>query len=382
MSKEIKKNFGKSASKGRAAGKSSANKSGSGKAGANKAAGKSGSKFGAAKPSKTFDKKEHDRKIQERKLEKKKKMEAKEAAGDNNKLATFNWYPGHMTKAKRQMQEDIKLIDLVIEIVDARVPNSSRNPDIDELANNKARIVILNKADLADDKLTNAWISYFKEKGFYCLKMDSRKNNGFKELNEIILESCSEKIEKDKAKGIVGRPIRAMIVGIPNVGKSTFINAYSGKASAKTGNKPGVTKGKQWIKIKGNIELLDTPGILWPKFEDQTTGLRLAMIGSINDNILNKDDLALEVIKYLNKYYANNLKKRYEFEDSEIEEAKANYEMAINEETATSLAIMEVIALKRGCIKKGAQADFEKVSNIILDDFRSARLGLVSLERP
>lgn len=364
MSKEIKKNFGKQKSKAKANAKST-------------------TKFSTkSKTSKTFDKKEHEKKILERKLEKKNKQEAKKQQTDNNKLANFNWYPGHMTKAKRQMQEDIKLIDLVVEIVDARVPNSSRNPDIDELANNKARIVILNKADLADDKVTNAWINHFKEKDFFCLKMDSRKNNGFKELNEIILESCKEKIEKDKAKGIVGRPIRAMIVGIPNVGKSTFINAYSGKSSAKTGNKPGVTKGKQWIKIKGNIELLDTPGILWPKFEDQTTGLRLAMIGSINDNILNKEDLALEVIKYLSKYYKDNLYKRYELKDSEIKEAEANYEMAINEETCTSLAIMELIALKRGCIKKGAQADFEKVSNIILDDFRSARLGLVSLERP
>ena len=335
------------------------------------------------KDTNSFKKNAKDAKIEKKKkiakIKKASKEAKKNASNDNNKIATFNWYPGHMTKAKRQMQEDIKLIDLVIEIVDARVPLSSRNPDIDDLADNKARVVILNKSDLADDKITNLWITYFKSKGFYCVKMDSRKNNGFKALNEIIYEACEDKIQKDLAKGIKNRPIRAMVVGIPNVGKSTFVNAYSGKASAKTGNKPGVTKGKQWIKIKGNIELLDTPGILWPKFEDQTTGLRLAMIGSINDNILNKSDLALDVIKFLYKNYKDNLYARYEITTNEF--APSDNDL-IDEQTQIALLIMDHIAAKRGCLKKGAQTDYDKVSGIILDDFRSAKLGCVTLERP
>ena len=190
----------------------------------------------------------------------------------------INWYPGHMTKARRMMEEDIKLVDLVIEIVDARIPLSSRNPDIDKLAKNKARIILLNKSDLADDSVTDRWIAYFKEKGFYCIKLNSRQTGSNRAVNNLINAACAKKIEKDKAKGIMNRTIKAMIVGIPNVGKSTFINSYTGKKSAKTGNKPGVTKGKQWIKIGGSVELLDTPGILWPKIGDAMVGKRLAMI--------------------------------------------------------------------------------------------------------
>ncbi len=179
----------------------------------------------------------------------------------------FQWYPGHMTKAKRQMQEDIKLIDLVIELVDARIPISSRNPDIDELGKQKARLILMNKADLASAEQTTAWMSYFREKGYFAVKLDARTKAGMKSIQDVIMEACREKIERDRRRGIKNRPVRAMVVGIPNVGKSTFINTYAGKACAKTGNKPGVTKGKQWIRLNKNVELLDTPGILWPKFE-------------------------------------------------------------------------------------------------------------------
>ena len=192
----------------------------------------------------------------------------------------FQWYPGHMTKAKRMMQENIKLIDLVIELVDARVPISSRNPDIDELGKNKARLILLNKSDLAEDKWNDAWSEYFREKGFSVVKVNSKKGGGIKSINGVIQEACKEKIERDRRRGIKNRPIRAMVVGIPNVGKSTFINTFAGRACAKTGNKPGVTKGKQWIRLNKGVELLDTPGILWPKFEDQQVGIRLACVGS------------------------------------------------------------------------------------------------------
>ena len=198
----------------------------------------------------------------------------------------YQWYPGHMMKAKRMMQENIKLIDLVIELVDARIPMSSRNPDIDELSKNKSRIILLNKSDLADGRYNTEWTEYFKEKGFHVLEINSKTGSGVKAIQGLVQEACKEKIERDRKRGIKNRPVRAMVVGIPNVGKSTFINAFAGRACAKTGNKPGVTKGKQWMRLNQNLELLDTPGILWPRFENQEVGERLAMIGSINDEIL------------------------------------------------------------------------------------------------
>ena len=296
------------------------------------------------------------------------------------KKRAINWYPGHMTKARRMMEEDIKLVDLVIEIVDARIPLSSRNPDIDKLAKNKARIVLLNKSDLADDAVTDEWITYFKDKGFYCLKLNSRNNSGIKQVNGLIMTACADKIERNKQRGILNRPIRAMVVGIPNVGKSTFINSYAGKASAKTGNKPGVTKGKQWIKLNKNVELLDTPGILWPKFDNQEVGKRLAMIGSMNDEILNVEELAIDTIKYIYSEYSDNVIERYGLDK---EKTAASYdENAINPDNSVALYIMEQAAVKRGCIKKGNNIDYEKISNIILDDFRSGRLGRISLETP
>ena len=224
----------------------------------------------------------------------------------------FQWYPGHMTKAKRQMQEDIKLVDLVIELVDARIPVSSRNPDIDTLGKGKARLILLNKSDLADERKNEGWTEFFKKKGYYVVRMDARNKGSMKQVSAIIAEACKEKAERDLRRGIKNRPVRAMVVGIPNVGKSTFINTFAGKACAKTGNKPGVTKGKQWIRLNKNVELLDTPGILWPKFEDQSVGLRLALIGSIKDDILNIDELSLELIQILREEYPGVLKERYE----------------------------------------------------------------------
>ncbi len=277
----------------------------------------------------------------------------------------IQWYPGHMTKARRMMEEDIKLIDLVIELVDARLPLSSRNPDIDKLAKNKSRLILLNKSDLADDNINNMWSAYFKNMGFYVVKLDARNGSGMKAINAVIQEACKEKIERDRKRGILNRPVRAMVVGIPNVGKSTFINSYAKKACAKTGNKPGVTKGKQWIKLNKGLELLDTPGILWPKFEDQQVGIRLAISGSINDDILNIAELSLELIKILVSEYPGKLHDRYDID-----------------ETMKPLDILEAIATKRGCLKKGEQIDIDKAANIVIDEFRVGKLGRISLEKP
>ena len=273
------------------------------------------------------------------------------------------WYPGHMTKAKRQMQEDIKLIDLIIELVDSRVPLASRNPDIDELGKNKARLILLNKSDLGDERQNEAWKAYFQGKGFYVVRVDSRSGSGMKAIQAAIQEACKEKTERDRRRGIKNRPIRAMVVGIPNVGKSTFINTFAGRACAKTGNKPGVTKGKQWIRLNKNVELLDTPGILWPKFEDEAVGMRLAYIGSIKDDILNMEELSLTLIDFLRKKYSGALEKRYQIQ-----------------EEGTAVQILEAIARSRGCPKKGEELDYAKASLILFDDFRSGKIGKITLE--
>ena len=273
------------------------------------------------------------------------------------------WYPGHMTKAKRQMQEDLKLIDLIIELVDARVPLSSRNPDIDQLGQNKSRLILLNKADLADERQNVAWKVYFQSKGFHVVKVDSRNGAGMKTIQNVIQEACKEKIERDRRRGIKNRPIRAMVAGIPNVGKSTFINTFAGKACAKTGNRPGVTKGKQWIRLNKNVELLDTPGILWPKFEDQEVGIRLAFVGSIKDDILNMEELALKLIDYLKERYTGLLEKRYGIS-----------------EAGNAVEILGDIAKARGCLKKGEELDYTKASGLLFDDFRGGKIGRITLE--
>ncbi|MDD6155714.1 MAG: ribosome biogenesis GTPase YlqF [Lachnospiraceae bacterium] len=276
----------------------------------------------------------------------------------------FQWYPGHMTKARRQMQEDIKLIDLVIELVDARIPVSSRNPDIDELGKNKYRLILMNKSDLADEAQTGKWSEFFRQQGFFVVALDARRKNGMKQITEAVMEACKEKIERDRKRGIKNRPVRAMVVGIPNVGKSTFINSYAGKAVAKTGNKPGVTKGKQWIRLNKDVELLDTPGILWPKFEDQTVGLRLALVGSMNDQILNVDELAISLIDCLKRDYPGVLTARYEVDEQE-----------------ENVAILYGIAAKRMCVGKGGEIDYSKAAALLIDEFRSGALGRITLDR-
>lgn len=276
----------------------------------------------------------------------------------------IQWYPGHMTKAKRAMKEDIKLIDLIIELVDARVPLASRNPDIDELGKGKARIILLNKSDLANERFNEAWTRWFQNQGYFVIKVNSRSGAGLKQINGVVQEACKEKIERDKRRGILNRPVRAMVVGIPNVGKSTFINSFAGKACAKTGNKPGVTKGNQWIRLSKTLELLDTPGILWPKFEDQTVGLRLAFIGSINDQILNRDELATELLRFLMAHYPDSLKERYQMEDQDAAQA------------------LRQIAKIRGCLMKGGEPDLSKAAGLLIDDFRSGKLGRITLEFP
>ncbi|MBQ1871157.1 MAG: ribosome biogenesis GTPase YlqF [Lachnospiraceae bacterium] len=283
----------------------------------------------------------------------------------SDNVTAINWYPGHMTKARRMMQEDIKLIDVVIELLDARIPLSSRNPDIDELAGNKKRMILLNKADLADEAITRKWTEYFTGLNVEVVTLDSRTQNKMKAVLASVMETCKEKIERDRKRGIINRPVRAMVVGIPNVGKSTFINSFAKKAVTKTGNKPGVTKGKQWIRLNKDVELLDTPGILWPKFEDRQVGIKLALIGSINDEILNIEELALDLIDRLRGDYPGIIKDRYN-----IEEDGKNHE------------VLERIAVRRGAIKKGNEVDYEKAANIVIDEYRAGKLGRISLEKP
>lgn len=282
-------------------------------------------------------------------------------------MAEYQWYPGHMTKAKRMMQEDIKLIDLVIELVDARVPFGSRNPDIDELGKNKSRIILLNKSDLADAKKNKLWMGYFADKGFHALEINAKTGTGVKSIQGVVQEACRDKIERDRRRGILNRPVRAMVVGIPNVGKSTFINSFAGRACAKTGNRPGVTKGKQWIRLNKGLELLDTPGILWPKFEDQMVGLHLAMIGSMNDEIVHLDELAYELIRFLRGEYPGLLEKRYDIEISDGQDA---YD------------VIRAVCVSRKCYLKGEELDIMKASSMVVDDFRSGRIGRITLEIP
>lgn len=277
----------------------------------------------------------------------------------------YQWYPGHMTKARRMMEDNIKLIDLVIELVDARIPLASRNPDIDTLGKNKSRLILLNKSDLADERTNKLWKEYFEKQGLYVLEVNSRNGNGIKAIHGLVQKACREKIERDKKRGILNRPVRAMVVGIPNVGKSTFINSFAGKACTKTGNKPGVTKGKQWIRLNKSLELLDTPGILWPKFDNQEVGLKLALIGSMNDEIVPVEEMAVSLIEMLKKKYGGALFKRYG-----IEEEKEPF------------VLLEEIARKRGCLLKGEEPDKKKAAALMLDDFRSGRLGRITLEMP
>lgn len=269
------------------------------------------------------------------------------------------------------MEQDIKLVDLVIELLDARTPLASRNPDIDKLGANKLRLILLNKSDVADPAVNRRWKSWFEGKGYTVVLLDSRSGAGKKQVQAAVSQVCQAKIERDRRRGILNRPVRAMVVGIPNVGKSTFINTFAGKAVAKTGNKPGVTRGNQWIRLNKEVELLDTPGILWPKFEDPEVGVHLAMIGSVNDEILDIRELACELLKLLRTLYPEKLQERYSFTEEELAQ-----------ETKTGFELLEKIAKIRGCLLKGQELDTEKAARLVMDDFRSGRLGQISIERP
>ena len=279
----------------------------------------------------------------------------------------IQWYPGHMTKTKRMMVENISLVDIIIELVDARIPYSSKNPDIDDLAKNKYRIILLNKCDLAEQKATALWEQYYKQKGFEVIQVNSIKGTGMVEVTNAARALMKDKIERQKARGRLFIPIRSMIVGIPNVGKSTFINKYVGKTTAKTGDKPGVTRGKQWIKLKKDFELLDTPGILWPKFDDKAVGLKLAFTGAVNDDILDLTTLATELINHLLLRHSELLQNRYQITFDTIEEPHI---------------ILEKIAIARGFKQKGGEPDIDRASKILLDEYRGGKLGNITLELP
>lgn len=329
------------------------------------------------------------------------------------------WYPGHMTKARRMMEENIRLVDLVIELVDARIPMSSRNPDIDALCSGKGRVVLLCKADLADPARTEAYLDFFQERGFLAVAADAREKKAGEVVRRYVQEACREKIARDKARGIVGRPLRAMVAGIPNVGKSTFINSFAGRASTKTGNKPGVTRGKQWIRLGGGVELLDTPGILWPKFDDQAIGMRLALVGAIRDEVLDRQELALWLLRYLEAEYPGVVRDKYLTGRAQGEEeaageqetsgssgadgpdagAPGNGDAEDGHEDPVSVTedlhpaggaysmpaeyelLLEIAAARR-LLRKGGEPDAERAAAMLIDDCRNGRIGRISLERP
>ncbi len=278
-------------------------------------------------------------------------------------MKQLQWYPGHMAKALRQIKEDLKLIDLVVELVDARVPLASSNPDIRQLTNGKAHLCVLNKADLADPDRTDEFLRSFREQGMYAVAVDAREKKGVTAVRSAVQDACREKRERDARRGIKNRPVRALVAGIPNIGKSTLINSLAGKKSAKTGNKPGVTKGKQWIRLSKGLELLDSPGILWPKFEDARVGFLLAATLSIRDEILPTEELALELYQEIAAHYPGRIREKYGMEEGlPAEEA------------------LQALAQARNLLKKGGESDTMRAAALFLDDFRSGKLGRISLE--
>lgn len=279
---------------------------------------------------------------------------------------TIQWFPGHMAKARRQVTEKLKLVDIIFELVDARIPYSSRNPMIDEIIQHKPRLVLLNKADMADKEITKQWIKYFQDHGIKALAINSQAGLGMKEIAQAAQEILQEKFDRMRAKGVRPRAIRAMIVGIPNAGKSTLINRLAKKNIAKTGNTPGVTKAQQWIKVGKELELLDTPGILWPKFEDQEVGLKLALTGAIKDTILNLHDVAIYALRFLEKRYPDRMKERYKLE-------------IIPEDV---VELFDHIGKLRGCLMGRGEVDYDKVTELIIREFRTEKLGQITLEHP
>lgn len=295
---------------------------------------------------------------------------------EDNKM-NINWYPGHMAKTKRQIIEDLKLIDVVVEILDARIPLSSQNPDVKGYTKNKKKVVILNKTDLADETETKKWVKYFEEKGIPAVVTDSNNGKGINEVIRAVKEVSKENQEKFADKGRIGKSIRIMILGIPNVGKSSFINRITKKNSAQVGNRPGVTRQKQWIRIEDGIELMDTPGVLWPKFESEEVGLHLAFTGSIKDDILEKTEIAYQLLRFLVNNYLDKVIERYKLDENEVKEILNSDE----EENNKIVEIMETIAKKRGAILSGGRIDYEKVSIILLDEFRSGKIGRITIEK-
>ena len=295
----------------------------------------------------------------------------------------IQWYPGHMTKAKRNMANDVKLVDIVIELLDARTPYSTQNPDIKKLTAGKKRLILLNKSDLADTNITSQWIRFFRSEGCEVVALDSRRRDAINLVRQAIYRLGEDKRERDKKRGLTEtRAVKALICGIPNVGKSTFINTLAGRASAKTGNKPGVTKGNQWLTVGNDFLLLDTPGVLWPKFEDKNVGLHLAMIGAINDQIVNLEELSMELLTFIDNNYPGLLEEKYAISKEALEEAVCEADQGILGVNPRALAFLTLIASSRGCIRKGAAPDYERCSKLLIDDFRSGRLGEISLERP
>ncbi|MBA2878714.1 ribosome biogenesis GTPase YlqF [Anoxybacillus ayderensis] len=279
---------------------------------------------------------------------------------------TIQWFPGHMAKAKREVTEKLKLIDIVFELVDARIPMSSRNPLIDEIVANKPRIMLLNKADMADPDVTKQWIDFFAAQQIEAIAIDSQSGTGVKQIVTVAKEKLRPKFEKMMAKGIKRpRAMRALIVGIPNVGKSTLINRLAGKHIAKTGDTPGVTKAQQWIKVGKELELLDTPGILWPKFEDEEVGLKLATTGAIKDTILNLQDVAVYALRFLAAHYPDRLKERY----------------ALSDIPEDIVVLFDEIGKRRGCLAAGGVVDYDKVAELVLRDIRTEKLGRLSFDR-
>lgn len=294
----------------------------------------------------------------------------------------YQWYPGHMAKARRMMQDSIRLVDVVIEIVDARCPRASRNPDIDKMAGNKGRIVILNKADLADPKISEQWMSYYQAQGIEAMSSDGRRKVNTRGLTQLISQVCRERNERLRAKGMNTRKVRAMIAGIPNVGKSTWINSLSGRASAKTGNRPGVTRGGQWITVGTSFELLDTPGILWPGMDQEETGRALAFTGSMRDEVINIEELALELITFLLEHYPGVLAARYQIDESEPDKLHRDDMILRPGTSANAIRCMEAIGTARAFTKRGGGLDYDRTAKAVLDDFRSGRLGRISIEKP
>ena len=290
---------------------------------------------------------------------------------------SINWYPGHMAKTKRQIIEDLRLIDIVIELLDSRIPISSQNPNIAEITKNKKKIIVLNKCDLSDDRQNKKWVEYFKQKGIPAVLVDANSGRGIDECIREIERIMKVDLEEHAEKGRTGRRIRAMILGIPNVGKSSFINRISKRTTAGVGNKPGVTKQKQWIRINEKIELLDTPGILWPKFESEEVALNLCFTGSIKEEILDKMEIAYQLTKFLLENYRGKLCERYKIEESEIEKILSQEDKMENENI---YEIMLLIGKNRGCIMSGGRVDEEKTARLILDEFKNGKLGKITIE--